>query len=211
MSLVTFATSMKTEKSSSTISFNDEASWLSTLRGDVLVIGNGPLGGLSGDFLDASETIVRFNNYKLGEGFGSRMTHWVVAGGFKNIANPMYMENEPTLDVAFVPWTRDLSQSRYAGDFTKRTGVRLVFTKNNDHITRYFPKALERIVQFPSTGFCLCAFLFKHDIRPTVVGFDGMIRNRYGKWNYKHDHKVTQVAEYEFILDHCKVVSPHVI
>jgi|SRR5690554_3362564 len=162
--------------------------WLSSLREPIVVIGNGPMAPL---VETAHGSVIRFNNFELNEVAGFRVTHWVTSG-YKDI------EARP-LPCALVPWSEGSAAAKHCRAFVQRTKRRLLFTAHNAHILRWFPQAEQSFRFFPSTGFCLLALLWYHQLFPRVAGFNGLKDGHYWNPAHAHAHQLTAPREIAII------------
>lgn len=168
--------------------------WTETLESPLLVIGNGEI--------DAKlikrhrGSIIRINNFELSDEAGYRVTHWV-SSGYKDI-------NDRPLPYVFIPWVHGGRECKWVVDFIHRTKRKVIFTDSNEHFLKWFPNAHMDWKQFPSTGFCLLAWLWSKDIHPLITGFSGMTTGHYWDKNHKHDHASTALKEISIIINENK-------
>jgi len=166
--------------------------WARTLVTPILVVGNSVLPSRVPEEEYAS--IVRINNYVLGGLSGSKVTHWV-ANGYQNI------EDRPIRPV-LIPWSLKCQTKRgNPGDvFLNRVGKEnIIYLLNERHVQWWFPSAAIRFKCFPTTGFCFLSWLLFLNIRPDIVGFDGMQTGHQGDPTYLHGHSKTKLREWHLI------------
>jgi len=161
-------------------------SWLASLTRPILVVGNGVLSSPVPE--QDYATVIRINNYVLGGFSGSKVTHWV-ANGFRDI-NP-----RPVYPI-FIPWTWPLAKKRdrFVEDFHARLGP-VIYAESDRHIQTCFPLAVKIGKRFPTTGFCLLAWLKEHQCKFDVSGFDGMRTGHQADAAHQHGHLSTREKE----------------
>ena len=165
----------------------DPSKWLATLTRPILVVGNGALVSAVPEHEYGS--VVRINNYVLGEYSGNRVTHWV-ANGFRDI------QPKPVLTV-LVPWTFALAKKRdhYVEEFIRNMKSEVIYLQSDRHISIWFPHATRSGKRFPTTGFCFLAWLRDNLCRFDIIGFDGMMTGHHGDPEHKHGHLWTRERE----------------
>lgn len=154
-----------------------------------LVVGNGPIDRPVSDGYRGS--VIRINNFELNDEAGYKVSHWATSGYRDIIDRP--------LPVAFIPWTRDCLPAKRVHEFEDRCARPIIFTTNNDHIFKHFPRASHNWKEWPSTGFCLLAWLWSKNIYPKIMGFDGMKTGHYRDKSHVHQHGKTSSTELEII------------
>jgi len=164
--------------------------WLSTLVEPILVVGNAVL--ISRVPEEDYRTVIRINNYALGGLSGRKVTHWV-ANGYQNI------ECRPISPV-LVPWSLKCQALRgNPGEVFRERVKEVIFLINDRHVGWWFPSAVIHGRPFPTTGFCLLAWMVQERRRPDIAGFDGMKSGHQGDPLFQHGHHKTHVLEWHRI------------
>ncbi len=147
--------------------------WLASLRGDVAVAGSKAVANYT--------SIVRFNLE------GDHATHWVVGD--------RVVGKKEECGVALIPWSKGHQHGRDRSDlsFTSKTGIPSIHLRNDDHILKWFPKALSQRRHFPSLAFCFLAWLDSVGVHPDLVGLGPDIM-RDVEWSIVRDHFHNQIC-----------------
>jgi hypothetical protein len=164
---------------------------LETVQDPALVVGNGVLSDPVPE--KSYKSIIRLNNYVVGGLSGTRTTHWVTSG---------YKDIQPRpLATCLIPWPCDCNGNNQRHDlfFGKRVEVQTIFTRDDLHLLDWFPTYKRFWVRYPSTGFCLLAWLHREGKAVDVIGFDGMVTGHQDNPRHKHDHRQTKRREWKLI------------